>query len=115
MSHRFIMGLSGSLQRAVLGLVPGQDVLTAATVLPQLGHLLTQRCVLPLQEGGAHRDLVLLQATSVTRTLRCHVVLLPPGPVLLILRDRERKWDESTLNRISIKHLCDEIFPLSDL
>lgn len=81
-----------SLQRPVLRLVPGQDVLAATTVLPHLGHLPTQRCVLPLQEGGAHRDLVLLQPPRITRALRCHVVLLSPGPVFVILGEREWKW-----------------------
>lgn len=79
------------LQWAVLSLIPGQDVLAAAAVLPQLGHLLPQRRVFPLQEGGAHRDLVLLQPPCVARALCCHVVLLSPGPVSLILGAGEGK------------------------
>lgn len=82
------MGFKRScLQWTVLCLVSGQDVLTAATVLPQLGHLLPQRGVFPLQEGGAHRDLVLLQPPRVTRALCCQIVLLSPGPVFVILRE----------------------------
>jgi len=79
---------TSSLQRPVLRLVSGQHVLAAAAVLTHLGHLLAQRRVLPLQEGGAHRDLVLLQPPRVPRPLRRHVVLLSPGPVLVILGGR---------------------------
>lgn len=86
--------LLSSLQRAVLGLEPGQDVLAAATVLPQLGYLLPQRRILPLQEGGTHRDLVLFQPPGVPGTLGGHVVLLSPGPVFLILGDEGGKERE---------------------
>lgn len=86
--------LMSCLQRAVLGLVSGQDGLASSAVFPQLGHLLPQRRVLPLQEGGAHRDLVLLQPPRVTGTLRRHVVLLPPGPVSVILRGNEREREQ---------------------
>lgn len=65
-------------QRAVFGLVQRHDLLAAAAVFPQLGHFLSQRGVLPLQEGGADGDLVLLQAPGVPRALRRHIVLLPP-------------------------------------
>lgn len=73
------------LQRPVLGLVASQDALAAAAVLAQLRHLLPQRRVLPLQEGGAHCDLVLLQPPGVAGALGSYVVLLPTWPVLLIL------------------------------
>lgn len=90
LSHWFLTlwVLLNSLQWAVLSLIPGQDVLAATTVLPHLGHLLPQCRVFPLQEGGAHRDLVLLQPPCVTRTLCSYIVLLSPGPVFLILMER---------------------------
>lgn len=78
------------LQRAVFCLIPSQNILAAAAVLPHLGHLLPQRSVLPFQEGGAHRDLVLLQPSCVTRAFRRHVVLLSPGPVFVILGGKQR-------------------------
>lgn len=79
------------LQRAVFRLITGQDVLAAAAVLPQFGHLLPQRSVFPFQEGGAHCDLVLLQPSGVARTFGCHVVLLSPGPVFVILGEGKRR------------------------
>lgn len=89
--HRHVSGWS-SLQRAVLSLISSQDVLAATAILPQLGHLLPQRGILPLQEGGSHGDLVLLQPPCITGALCCHVVLLSPGPVFLILQKWERRW-----------------------
>ena len=74
------------LQRPVFGLVAGDDALAPAPVLAQFGHFLTQRRVLALQEGRPHGDLVLLQSAGVAGALRRHVVLLPPGPVLIILQ-----------------------------
>lgn len=87
LTHRldFVGFIWSSLQWAVLCLIPDKDVLAAAAVLAQLGHLLPQRRVFPLQKGGAYRDLVLLQPPRVARTLGCHVVLLSPGPVFVIL------------------------------
>lgn len=79
------------LQRPVLGLEAGQDALAAAAVLAQLGHLLPQRCVLPLQEGGAHRDLVLLQPPGVAGPLGRQVVLPAPGPVPVVLNEGRRQ------------------------
>lgn len=80
------MGFSLScLQRAVLSFIPGQDVLAAAAVLPQLSDLLPQCGVFSLQEGGAYRDLVLFQPPCVAGSLRCQIVLLSPGPVFVIL------------------------------
>lgn len=73
-------------QQAVFGLVQQHDLLAAAAVFAQLGHFLSQRGVFSLQEGSADGDLVLFQTPGFTRTLCCHVVLLPPRPVFLILR-----------------------------
>lgn len=90
----FLFGLQG----AVLGFVARQDVLAAPAVLPQLGDLLPQCGVFPLQEGGSHRYLVLLQPPRVTGTLCCNVVLLPPGPVFIILGEsvNNRKTESAT-------------------
>lgn len=66
-------------------LVLVDDVPAAAQLFPHVGHLQTEGGVLPLQEGGAHRDLVLLQPPGVPRALRRLVVLDAPTPVLLIL------------------------------
>lgn len=89
------------LQRAVLSLVASQDILTAPAVLSQLGHLLPQSCVFPLQKGGAHCDLVLLQPPRIPRTLRCQIVLLPPGPVLLILKKENERQQEVKQNSLA--------------
>lgn len=66
-------------------LVLVDDVPAAAQLFPHVGHLQAEGGVLPLQEGGAHRDLVLLQPPGVPRALRRLVVLDAPAPVLLIL------------------------------
>lgn len=66
-------------------LVLVDDVPAAAQLLPHVSHLLAKGGVLPLQEGRAHRDLVLLQPPSVPRTLRRLIVLDAPVPVLLVL------------------------------
>ena len=80
----------GLLQGAIFSLVASHNGLEGPALLPQLGHLRPQCRVLALQECRAHRDLVLLQAPGVTGTLGRHVVLVPPLPVLLVLR-RKRK------------------------
>lgn len=72
-------------------LVFANDVATAAQFLADLCQLLPEAGVLPLQEGGAHRDLVLLDAASVARALGCLVVFIPARPVLLVLKQRERE------------------------
>lgn len=76
---------SAASQVAVPTLVLVDDVPAAAQLFPHVGHLLAKGGVLPLQEGGAHRDLVLLQPPGVARALGRLVVLDPPAPVLLIL------------------------------
>lgn len=76
---------SSASQVSVSTLVLVDDVPAAAQLFPHVSHLLTKGGVLPLQEGGAHRDLVLLQPPGVPRALRRLVVLDSPAPVLLIL------------------------------
>lgn len=66
-------------------LVLVDDVPAAAELLPHVGHLQAEGSVLALQEGGAHRNLVLLQPAGVARALGRLVVLHPPAPVLLVL------------------------------
>lgn len=66
-------------------LVLVDDVPAAAQLFPHVSHLLAKGGVLPLQEGGAHRDLVLLKPPGVPRALRRLVVLDSPTPVFLIL------------------------------
>lgn len=66
-------------------LILADDVPAAAQLLPHVGHLLAKGGVLPFQEGGPHRNLVLLQPPGVPRTLGRLVVLGSPVPVLLIL------------------------------
>lgn len=75
-------GLQGAVPRVVFG----QNVLTAAELLPQFGHLLSERRVLFLQESRADGDLVLLESASVPRAFRRDVVLSAPRPVSVILR-----------------------------
>lgn len=67
------------------------DVATAAQFLADLRQLLPEGRVLPLQEGGAHRDLVFLDAASVARAFGCLIVFVPAGPVFLILKQREKE------------------------
>lgn len=76
---------SSASQVSVSTLVLVDDVPAAAQLFPHVGHLQAEGGVLPLQEGGAHRDLVLLQPPGVPRALRRLVVLDAPTPVLLIL------------------------------
>lgn len=78
---------SSASQVSVPALVLVDDVPAAAQLLPHVGHLLAQGLVLPLQEGGAHRDLVLLQPPRVSGALRRLVVLHAPAPVLVVLHD----------------------------
>lgn len=73
-------------QGPVSRLVFSQNVLAAAQLFPQVGHLETQRGVLLLQEAGSDGDLILLEATRVPRALRRHVVLSASRPVLIILQ-----------------------------
>lgn len=76
---------SSASQVSVPALVLVDDVPAAAQLFPHVGHLLAKRRILPLQEGGTHRDLVLLQPPGVPRALRGLVVLHAPAPVLLVL------------------------------
>lgn len=73
-----------------MALVFVQDVTTPAELFAHVGYFLSECRVLALQEGGAHRDLVLLQSTSVARTLRGFVVLTTATPILLILEKRNK-------------------------
>lgn len=75
------------------------EAATAAQFLADLCQLLPEGGVLPLQEGGAHRDLVLLDAASVAGALGCLVVLIPAGPVLLILKHRDRRAGEELVRK----------------
>lgn len=82
---RGLCGGGRGSQRAVSRLVFGQNVLTAAEFLPQVGHLLSQCRVLLLQESRADRDLVLLQPASVPGPFGREIVLSTPCPVFVIL------------------------------
>lgn len=84
-SGRGLCGSGRGSQRAVSRLVFGQNVLTAAEFLAQVGHFLSERLVLLLQESRADRDLVLLQPASVPGPFGCEVVLSTPCPVFVIL------------------------------
>lgn len=66
-------------------LVLVDDVPAAAQLFPHVGHLLAKCGILSLQEGGAHRDLVLLQPPGVPRALCSLIVLDASAPVLLVL------------------------------
>lgn len=78
-------------QRAVSRLIFGQNVLTAAKFLTQVGHFLSERRVLFLQESRADGDLVLFQPASITGAFSRDVVLSAPYPVSVVLRgDGER-------------------------
>lgn len=81
----FFFVLLPASQVSVSTLVLVDDVPAAAQLFPHVGDLLAKGGVLPLQEGGPHRDLVLLQPPGVPRALRRLVVLDAPAPVLLIL------------------------------
>lgn len=80
MGHR--RGSQGPMSRLVFS----QNVLAAAQLLPQVGHLETQRGVLLLQEAGSDGNLVLFEAARVPRALRRHVVLSASRPVPIILQ-----------------------------
>lgn len=88
---------SSSSQRAVLGLVFGEDVLGAPELFPQGGHFLPQSRVLLLQEGGPDGDLVLLEPAGVAGPLGSHVVLPATGPVFIILLERKNKKNKRGL------------------
>lgn len=86
-------------QRAVSCLVFGQNVLTAAEFLPQVGHFLSERPVLFLQESRADGDLVLFQPASVPGAFGCVVVLSASCPVSVVLcGDGER--EKQTKNKL---------------
>lgn len=82
---RGLCGDGRGSQRAVSRLVFGQNVLTAAEFLPQVGHFLSERRVLFLQESCADGDLVLFQPASVPGPFGRDIVLSAPCPVLVIL------------------------------
>lgn len=82
---RGLCGDGRGSQRAVSCLVFGQNVLTAAEFLPQVGHFLSERRVLFLQESRADGDLVLFQPASVPGPFGRDIVLSAPCPVLVIL------------------------------
>lgn len=88
-------------QRAVSRLVFGQNVLTAAEFLPQVGHFLSERPVLFLQKSRTDGDLVLFQPASVPGTFGCEVVLSAPCPVSVVLcGDGERETNEKRVIRL---------------
>lgn len=67
-ANRLMVGWGGGgvcSQRAVSGLVFGQNVLAAAQLFPQVGHLLAQGAILLLQEARPDGDLVLLQPPGI--------------------------------------------------
>lgn len=76
----------GDLQGPVFDLVARHHAFEAAIFLAQFSHLLSQCRVLTLEECRPHCDLVLLETARVTRAFSRHVVLLPPLPVLIVLR-----------------------------
>lgn len=76
---------ASSSQVSVSTLVLVDDVPAAAQLFPHVSNFLTKGGILPLQEGRAHRDLVLLQPPGVPWALRRLVVLDSPAPVLFIL------------------------------
>ena len=82
---RFFLGAS---QGPVSGLVFRHNVLAAAQLLPDLGHLAAQGTVLLLQEAGPDGDLVLLQPPRVPGPLGGHIVLSASHPVPVVLRQR---------------------------
>ena len=55
-------------------------------MLPQCVGDLREVPVLPLEELGAHGELVLLLALRLPRPLRCQVVLHAALPVLVVLK-----------------------------
>lgn len=69
-----------------MALVFVQDVTAPAELFAHVGYFLSECSVLALKEGGAHRDLVLLQSTRITRTLCGFVVLTTTTPIPLILQ-----------------------------
>lgn len=68
------------------------DVATAAELLAHVGHFLSERGVLSLEESSTDGYLVLLKAPRVPRALRRLVVLYTPVPVLFVLK-AGRKWE----------------------
>lgn len=91
-SFIFVFSSLAASQVSVSSLVLVDDVPAAPQLFPHVGHLLAKRLVLPLQEGGAHRDLVLLQSPGVPRAFGGLVVLDAPAPVLLVLSSSAPVW-----------------------
>ena len=78
----------------MLGLVAGQHSTVVGQLLAHGHHLLPEQGVLLLQEGRPHRYLVLLKPPGITGALGCFVILVPPTPILFILRARRRENNE---------------------
>lgn len=74
-----------------MALVFVQDVTAPAELFAHVGNFLSECSILALKEGGAHRDLVLLQSTRITRTLCGFVVLTTTTPIPLILKKKKQK------------------------
>lgn len=93
------------LQGSVSAFIFRDNVLAFSHFLPQLGHLGPQSCILLLQKGSSDCDLVLFQTPSVTRSLCCHIVLLPPGPIFFILGRNSTFNDQKTTKRLLPSYL----------
>lgn len=74
----------------VMALVFVQDVTAPAELFAHVSYFLSECSVFTLKEGGAHRDLVLLQSTSIARTLCGLIVLTTPTPILLVLQKKNK-------------------------
>lgn len=70
----------------MLGLVSGQHGAVVGQLLAHGHHFLPQQGVLLLQEGRPYRYLVLLEPPGISGPLGCLVILVPPAPILLVLR-----------------------------
>lgn len=70
----------------MLGLVAGQHGAVVGQLLAHGHDFLPQQGVLLLQEGRPYRYLVLLEPPGVSGPLGCLVILVPPAPILLVLR-----------------------------
>lgn len=87
----FFLLLSRLLLLLLLLLMLTYDCLVASHFnFEQLGlslvvvQLFAQHVIFALQVAGSQRDLILFHAASVSRSLRCHVILSPPRPILVV-------------------------------
>lgn len=88
----------------MVALVFVQDVPAPAELFAHVGYFLSECSVLALEEGGAHRDLVLLQSAGIARTLRGLVVLATSTPVLVVLEETQKRENRKLMIKFTFEN-----------